>query len=432
MCDNHVMRPRRATFAAMLVLGAVLTGCGRSGDEPVANAEPPGRGAISEAIGDDLGGRDLVRLESVRGRGVALRGAGAAGLAHDDDWIMRAPAGWQLGRLAAERDERVFAWLRDGEPLLSTAPVFAWEQVSVEATGGAGDRLALMPEDAHRPRGYIVDLRRLDERRSRALAVVGDAVQRELTDVQAEGLIEIVRELGRLEDEQEHVLDWLERMARGEVALATLERVDLGPAEDELFGPHHLELRRATLDAGAPAMHALRDAAAVVLLPSSDYRRRGPLGDLLEDPRMSEHVFRSLRDHQPLPEPMAATLVDVLGPWVERAGPRRTDALRVQVTAVLDALGGHDWELMTGAQREAAERRLRERGGERHHLDAAVDLAVVVLRHDNFEIQQTALRMIQRWVEWGWELPQRRRLEAVARELQGEARAQLLATLEAD
>lgn len=421
------MRSRWTTPVLLALLGVALAGCGR-GEENAADTPAAGP-AISGQIGDDLAGRDLVRIDAVRGSGSALR-RGVAGVGRDDDWIMRPASGHQLGRLAAERDERVLAWQRDGRPLLSEPPAFDWTEVSVDATGGAHDHLTLMPEEARRPQGYVVDIGRLFAQAERAQAVARDAVGRELTDVQAEALVEIVRELHRFDDER--VLDWLERLARGEVALTTLERRDLGPAEDELFGPHRIELGRATLDASAPAMHALRDAAAVTLLPASNQQRRAPLRELLTDPRMSHQALQSLRDHQPLPEPMAKALVETLGQWVDEAEAHHSDALRVQVTAVLDAIGGHDWGLMTEAQREAAERRENQRGGERQHLDLAVDLAVIVLRHDDFDVQQTALRMIQRWNQWGWQIPQRDRLEAVALELDGEAREQLLDTLDAD
>ena len=412
----------RLTIVASLLAGiALLAGCDRS--EP-APGEPAG---LALPHGDDLGNRQLADVRSIRGRGGAA-GGGALRLARDEQWVKLPAQGWRLGRLAVREHEMVFAWLSDGRPLAAEPPSFQWDAVDSGAVGGPHDHLVVMPlAQRRRPQGYVVDGEQVPARPQRARAVLADIVGRELTDHQARQALELARRVERVD---ETVLDWLEALADGRIDLATVRRGDAGIEGGGVLGRRQIELHVGRLD-DPRTLGMLRGEAALTLLAVSGQQRRDALARVLADDDAAIYALRSLEGHLPLTRPMAEALVELMRQRLREAREDEIDALRVQITAVLDVIGGHVWELLTPEARAGAERREARRGGERNHLDLAVDLGIATMEHPSWDVQQVGFRMVQRWTDWGWQIPQRRRLEEAVPGLGSEqVRERLTALLE--
>ena len=394
-------------------------GCDRQ--EP-APAQPRG---LVLALGDDLGDRQLADVASIRGDAApGLR------LHADDPWLKRPAPGYRLGRLAMREQELVFAWLSDGQPLLAMQPSFDWDAVDTDVAGGRYDHLVVMPAaQRDRPRGYIVDLAQAAARPDRPRAVLADVVARPMTAAQARDALQLARRVGGVDVA---VLDWMQQLADARVELLSVRRVDAGREGDDALGRRRIELDAGPLD-DPRALGMLRGEAALTLLALSDQQRPGALARVLADDDAGLYALRTLDQHLPLTEPMAGALVELMQQRLRDAPDEQLDALRVQVTAVLDAIGGHAWELMPPTRRAAAEAREDRRGGERVHMGAAVELAIAIMEHPRWEVQQVGLRMVQRWTEWGWAIPdrQRRRLADATPGLgSSEVREQLTAILE--
>ena len=414
------MAGRWAVMAALML--GLVPGCDRQ--------EPAGveREGLVLALGDELGDRQLADVRSIRGEG----GRGL-GLGVDEQWVKLPAAGWRLGRLAGREDEVVFAWLADGRPLLAVEPSFEWGAVDVAVEGGEHDYLVVMPATQRaRPRGYVVELREAASRPQRARAVLKDVVARPMSGAQARDALRLARRVGSVDGS---VLDWMDALAQGRVELPSVRRVDAGTEGGDVLGRRQIELDVAGLDVAglddARALGMLRGEAALTLLAVSQQQRPGALASVLGDGDAGMYALRSLPQHLPLTEPMARSLVELMRQRLREAGDDEIDALRLQVTAVLDAIGGHAWELMTPADRAAAEGREERRGGQRMHLELAVELGIAAMEHPSWDVQQVGLRMVQRWTEWGWAIPQRDRLAAATPGLGSEeVREQLAGLLE--